>query len=100
VRQLENGDRREQERALEPPREALDAGVPFRHVVQHPRHDPPALERGAIRLDRALEASAACDVCERSARHRLERQLFEGISGDRDGLPSRSQAAEVDLLLP
>ena len=71
VRHLEDADRAEDERARQRRAEHLDRGVARRDVPQHPRDDPPALERRAVLAHRLLRAGAARDVGVSLRRHAL-----------------------------
>ena len=56
VRHLEHADRGDQERRRQRAAEQLDARVALGDVAQHPRHDPPAVERRPVRPHRRARA--------------------------------------------
>ena len=61
---LEHADRAENERARQRRSQHLGRRLPDRDVAEHPRNDPPALERRAVLAHRLLGAGAARDVRE------------------------------------
>ena len=85
VGQLEHPDRREQERALEPPAEQLDAGVAMLHVAEHSGHDPPAVEGGAVRQHGPLVSRPRRDVRVRVGTQPTARSLLQAPSGGMSG---------------
>jgi hypothetical protein len=92
VGELEHADRRQQERAGEPAAEQLDAGVALGDVAQHPRDDPPLVERGAVGVHRPLVAGAGADVgeCVASERSAASSRLeSSGTRGRRPLTPPR-----------
>jgi hypothetical protein len=56
---------RQEQRGGDTAAEQLDARVPFGYVAEHPRDDPPALERRFVGALRRLVAGTGGDVGER-----------------------------------
>ena len=94
VRDAEDADRREQERRRRARAEHLDREVALLVAGQHPRPDPPPLERLAVRAHRQLGARAAGDVAERA---RVDRLLGAALPLLRRDRPVG--AADVDRVL-
>ena len=99
VRELEHPDWRQQERALEPPAENLDARVAPGDVAQHPRHDPPALEGGAVGAQRFLAAGARGHIRERLGPHHSSAPAARAARVDRHARLAPTGAAEIDRRL-
>ena len=95
----EHPDGREQDRRGERGAEDGHAQVRDGRPRQHPRHDPPRVERRPVGADGRLRPRAARDVAERGGRHRgLGERLEPGQVGRQVG-HGAAQAREVDLVL-
>ncbi len=99
MRHLEHADGGEDERARQSGAEELDGRVSHRDVVQHARHDPPALERGAVLPHRLLRARSARDVRERLGGHHVLSTLLEALDRHRDPRARAAGASDVHLEL-
>ena len=95
-------DRLRSDRRQEDGRREIDPGdarrqVAVGDVAQHPRHDPPALERGTVGAHRRSAAGARVDVGRGSRLHRLLRGPLELPPVNRERLSLAAEAAHVDL---
>ena len=70
--------------------------VGLRGAAQHPRHDPPARERGAGLAHGVHRAGARRDVGVVVGGHRLLRRLLQAVGVDRDARAAPAHPAEVD----
>ena len=96
---LEHADRAENERARQRRSQDLRGALPDRDVAEHPRDDPPALERSPVLAHRLLGAGAARDVGEALRRHGLACCVLEPIDRDGHRRVAATRAADVDLEL-
>ena len=84
----------------QPAAEQLDRGVPAAHVAEHPRHDGPPVEGGAVGPLRGLVAGPARDVGVGARVQRLPSALLEPPGRGRDQRAVPEHARPVDLVLP
>lgn len=92
-----HADRRQQQRRRHRGAEQLGGEVALRDVAQHPRHDLPALEGGAVGPHRALGPGAGEDVIGGALLHRLLGAPLELLDRDRDRRRLAPEPAQVDL---
>jgi hypothetical protein len=102
MRHLEDADRCQQQRRGQRTTEQLDLELARRRSAQHPRNDPHAFERGAVRLHRRFEAGTARDVGEALFAHRTLGLPLERRRTLRDArlLPAHTRAIDLGLTLP
>ena len=99
MRQFHHPERREHQRRGQVEGEQSCRQVDLADIVEHPRHDAPAVEIGSVGRQGALAPGAAGDVGERFGGEPPFRSLLERIGIERHDGPLSGDAAEIDVTL-
>ena len=95
----EHADRAHEQRRRQPHAEELDRQVALLGADEHPRQEAPFVERGDVRLLRALVAAATGDIRDETCRHRRVRLGFQLVKTHRERRQAAAQSRKVDLVL-